>query len=180
MNPQLRRQLVSSTILGRARQSAQAVSPAPRPATPFLDGVIVRVQGSSLLAVTREGDVVMHCDHARIWKGGLVGLSACAPGDQFYATGGLTDGAAFRVSRLWLNIVNITGIVERVTAGGVDIRHTHMGIRVLKTVSHVTIDNATERVDRRSGRRPTERGDYVQVVGVQTGPERIRATRMWG
>lgn len=175
MNRLLRRQLVSSAVLGRARQA-----PASTPATaaPFMGGVVVRIQGSTILAATRDGDVLLDCEQARVWKGAVVGLAACQPGDFFYARGMVTNGATFRTSHLWLNIVNIVGIVEQAAGDEVFVRHTHLGVRVLDRVSRVIIDGATERFQRH--KRRTQAGDYVQVVGVQTSLDTIRATRMWG
>ena len=144
-----------------------------------MTGVVARVLDSSILAATRDGDVVMNCADARLWKGGIVTMAAVQPGDLFYAQGLLASGGTFRVSRLWLNIVNIVGIVERVSGDTFDLRHTHLGVRVLDRVSRVTVDASAER-RRTDPQRETRPGDYVQVVGVQTSPHTVRATRMWG
>lgn len=176
MNNQQTRQLVSAAILGRARG---AVQPAGDPTRAFVGGVVVRVDGPTVLGATREGDVVVNGAYARVWKGGVVPLTDCRPGDVFYARGTATASGTLLASHLWLNIVNIVGVVEAASDVSWRIRHTHLGIRQLNTVSQVSVNPATERFAKRGTNGQPRRGDYVQVVGVQTGAGTIRATRVW-
>ena len=118
---------------------------------------------------------ILHIDSSTsVWKGVEGGEELLEPGDFLFGRGWRISEHRLRATRIWLNIVNLYGLVLSCTPWTIQLQSAD-GHRLLVTMDEKTL------LDEEPLRMPRclPPGSWIQVVGVQRGSQHIQATRLW-
>lgn len=151
--------------------------------THFAEGIIESVltlERAFLVKSENEIKKLVLTENSNIWKG-LDGMDidVVAVGDHFYARGYKQNDDLF-IENIWINIVNVSGIVEEVSDTEIDIRLIGMESRwKVKLMKHTRMLDSEDNVIFR-GAKVIQKSNIIQVVGVRNpGSDHILASTIF-
>lgn len=149
--------------------------------TEFIQGQVLSISGTTVAVddTTKGLRTLTVSSDTIIWKGGVVTLQAIQPGDFLYARGLPMPDGTIGVLKMWINIVNVIGIVESYSSGRIRLRLTHLGVRILNRTMDVEISGDTIINNGLGGPQNIQVDRFIQVLGVLRQDGTLKATRVW-
>jgi hypothetical protein len=171
----------SAQQTGSVRPPAQGVL-GPNSAVQPIHGRILSVSGSTLAVDAVEGLRPASVVGARLWKGEGVAADKLESGDVVWGRGVQLQDGTLLINQMWVNIVNVTGIVDTIVSSTAFVMQWGpFGIVSDSTKkTNVAVDRRTIfNNGSRGSRGRLVVGRTVQVIGMARDEDTIHATRVF-
>jgi len=144
-----------------------------------LQALLASEAGSTLSVIPKAAPVTIYpSNDLLVWKGSeSEDFSGLRAGDNLYLTGQIDPSGKLLASRIWANIVNISGTVMSVSGSGFQIVSSKPGTNLKASVG-VAWRSDTIINEAKMTTRDVQAGMSAQVIGLVVNDGSIHATRV--
>ncbi len=145
-----------------------------------MEAVLASIQGQTLSVIPSAAPVTIYpADDLLVWKGTeSADFSELSAGDNLYLTGQVDPSGKLLATRIWSNIVNISGSVVDVSGNGFQISGSKVSTTA-STTAQVWWRSDTIINENQMNSRDIRVGMSAQVIGLFAGNGVVHATRVW-
>ena len=151
----------------------------------YLGGKVIKLGKENVVIKSYSGDKTLYISaDTEIWKGEWNKMiSSIEIGDRIEAWGDRKSDDELVVEKMWVNIVNTTGVISNIVREASKLTFTLEDDRTRKT--YVIEANEKTKFHHEDGDKSfddkgvVKEGEYIQVIGLDIGENEVQATRIF-